>query len=159
MSSWQHECVHACCVDWKSSHPKKHQRNISNGLTSSMLTICEVLRSHPEAAAENTNPVVNSFVQNNLFVYDIRQALEEACACKGTFGNWIVEARKVFLSRNVPATPIEKSSLYGDNNGSNILMDPWQHKPFVNVKQEQHTMNDTRDKQRGESHLRDEHVI
>jgi len=92
---------------------------------------CDVVRSHPEATVAVAVDVDADFdantssLRDHLFLCRVNQALEKARVCKDMFGNWIVEARRAFLSRNIPGIPIGKFSLYdGGKDGNPILMDP-----------------------------------
>jgi hypothetical protein len=101
----------------------------------------------------------------------IEQALEKAGVCKGVFGNWIVESRKAFLSRNIPGILIQKFPLYGGENGKGILMDP---RCFVdhfnalasvtqamhmNLQHQNHMINDMRNTLCSESIINNDYVL
>jgi hypothetical protein len=93
----------------------------------------DVLRTHLEATVVNCNSnddtqdnrdrtFTCSSVRDHLFFCRIDQALEKAGVCRGMLGNWILKARKAFLSRNIPGIPIDKLSLYGGENGNGIYL-------------------------------------
>ncbi|KAL7560640.1 hypothetical protein ACA910_001324 [Epithemia clementina (nom. ined.)] len=99
----------------------------------------DVLRdpSHPEYlipdAFHSYHPADKAFdlqksqdfnsIQIHLFVCRIEQTLEKVGVDKVVFMQWCKDARKAFLSRNIPGILIEKFPSYG-GTGTYILMDP-----------------------------------
>ncbi|CAB9500266.1 expressed unknown protein [Seminavis robusta] len=89
---------------------------------------CEILESHPLAKLVEDEPSPDGFtsstVRDNPFLCRIHQALEKVHAMD-LFGKWVEQARQAFLSRNMPALPIEMFPRYGGTMiGSQVLMDP-----------------------------------